>query len=81
MRNERPIACHFGREAELAKMVAEAERARELRSRFNGDIVMRETGLTGRELGAFMRAFREQHDVETMSAADVLSAIRAMSLD
>lgn len=55
----------------------EAEARRDAALKFNGAIVRQLTGLEGRELGAFIKRFREAHDVTGMAAEEIVRCVVA----
>ena len=52
-------------------LIAENNRKKVLRMKFNGDIVGAATGFEGKKLGAFMEFVRQRNDLDNMGAADI----------
>lgn len=72
------IAC-FDRRSEIDKLSSEIERARKLKERFNGKLVMEITGLKNKELGAFMSKCRQRiTDDELLEMEDIRSFVVEM---
>jgi hypothetical protein len=67
---------YFKKNKEEEDMRLEYEKSMLLKSKFNGRIVMELTGLSGRELGAFMACFLEKHPgLIEMSDEEIKNAI------
>ena len=56
---------------QYSELIAENNRKKVLRMKFNGDIVGAATGFEGKKLGAFMEFVRKRNDLENMGAADI----------
>ena len=57
--------------AQYAKLIADNNRKKVLRLKFNGDIVGAATGFEGKKLGAYMEFIRMNNDLENIGAADI----------
>lgn len=72
------ILHHFGKIDEYFAIIRKHSRHLSIKEKFNGDVVSRLTDLSGKELGAFMSAFRKvftDRDLEMMSSLSIESEI------
>jgi len=71
----------FDKEIEYEEMNKEIEKRNELTLKFNGNIVMKilDNKIQGKELGNFIKSFKETYDIENMSNEEIKNNIKYYS--
>ena len=67
----------FDKEIEYEEMNKEIEKRNELALKFNGNIVMKilDNKIQGKELGNFIKSFKETYDIENMTTEEIKNSI------